>query len=144
MPLSLSNAAQAWNAEQFLVWDPTTDTFGSGVVGRMKRIDPFVSLWNKASRRHNVFFTPGTDVSGVTVVRHNLSGVTFLLSPTFEQDAWQGGAAYTEMHRCHKVTPPSGRAHFSRPRASGISRSFSTNGQRTTPGCLNTSEAHHS
>jgi hypothetical protein len=51
----------------------------------------------------------------VSVVQHNLSGVVFLLSPTFEQDAWQGGAAYTEMHRCHKVMPPSGGKGIYRP-----------------------------
>lgn len=115
MPLSLTNAAQAWNAEEFLFWDPTTDTFGPGVAGRMKRIDPFVSLWTKASRRHNIFFNPGTDVSNVAVIKHNLSGLILLLSPTFEQDAWQGGPAYTEMRRAHKVTPPSGGKGMYRP-----------------------------
>ncbi len=108
MPLSLANAAQNWNQESFLVWDPVADSFGGGIAGRMRRIDPFVSLWSKSSRRANLHFAPGTDTSSVFVVQHNLSGVIFLLSPTKEKDAWQGGGTYNEMYRAHKVTPPSG------------------------------------
>jgi hypothetical protein len=108
MPLSLANAAQFANTEWFLFWDPVTDIFGGGVAGRKRRIDPFVSLWHKASRRVNIHFAPGGDVSGVYAIRHNLSGTTYLLSQTFETDAWQGGETYNEMHRGHKAMAPSG------------------------------------
>lgn len=120
MPLSLSNAAQFCNTEEFLFWNPATDTFSAGVPGRMKRADPFVSLWNKASRRANVFFTPGTVTTSVVVIQHNLTGAIFLLSPTGELDAWQGGSAYQEMRRAHKVMPPSG--------GKGIHRSVTVSG----------------
>lgn len=120
MPLSLTNAAQNWNQEEFLFWDSLSDMFVEGVPGRMKRSDPFVSLWNKASRRANVFFTPGTVTTGVDVIRHNLTGTVFLLSPTGEFDAWQGGGAYQEMRRAHKVTPPSG--------GKGVHRSVTVSG----------------
>jgi hypothetical protein len=108
VPLSLASAAQFSNSEQFLFWNPATDTFGSGIAGRIKRIDPFVSLWHKASRRANIYFAPGTDASAVTAIQHNLTGTVYLLSRTFEQDAWQGGSAYNEMHRAHKAMAPSG------------------------------------
>jgi len=108
MPLSIGTAAQNWNVEHFSRWDPTTDTFGPGVVGRKRRIDPFVSLWSKASRRANLHFVPGSDTSGWAVVRHDLSGDVFLLSATIDRDAWQGGSSYNEMYRAHKVTSPSG------------------------------------
>jgi hypothetical protein len=108
VPLSLTTASQYWNVESFEFWDPISDTFGPGVQGRMRRVDPFVSLWHKASRRGNIHFVPGTDVSGVSVIRHPLSGLIFLLSHTAEVNAWQNEPAYNEMHRVHKAVPPSG------------------------------------
>lgn len=108
MPLSIGTAAQNWNIEHLSLWDPATDTFGPGVQGRLKRIDPFVSLWHRSSRRMNAFFQPGTDTSTWAVIRHDPTGIIFLLSATKEQDAWQGGPVYAEMRRCAKVMPPSG------------------------------------
>lgn len=120
MPLSITNAAQNWNVEAFEFWNPATDTFSAGVEGRLRRIDPFVSLWNKASRRANIHFVPGTDTSAVVVVRHTLTNGVFLLSKTDERNSWQNGSCYNEMHRAHKVMPPSG--------GKGIHRSVTVSG----------------
>ena len=120
MPLYIGTAAQNWNSDEFLVWDHSTDTFGPGLPGRMKRIDPFTSLWTKSSRRANIYLTPGANTTGIYVVKHDRSEVIFLLSPTAEKDYWQGSPAYTEMRRAHKVTPPSG--------GKGIHRSVTVSG----------------
>ena len=120
MPLSLTNASQYWNVEEFAFWDPLTDTFSYGVGGRIRRIDPFVSLWHRSSRRANLHFVPGTNTSGVAVVRHTLTGTDYLLSQTSEKNSWQNGACYNEMRRAHKVTPPSG--------GKGIHRSVTVSG----------------
>lgn len=108
MPISLATAAQNWNTEEFLVWDPALNTFPRTVYGRKRRIDPFVSLWHRSSRRSAIFLTPGQDLTDVSVVRHSPSDVTYLISPTIEVDDYPGAGNYSRMVRCQKAAAPLG------------------------------------
>ena len=120
MPLSLTNAAQFCNTEEFLFWVPATEAFVTGAPGRMRRSNPVVSPGDKASRRVNLFVAPGSVPTGTVALKHNLTGTIFLLSPLAELDAWQGGATYQELRRAHKVMPPSG--------GKGVHRSVTVSG----------------
>jgi hypothetical protein len=120
MPVSIGTAANYHNRESFSIWDPTTNTFGSPVLGRTKRMDPFVSLWHRSSRRGNIFLVPGQAVSTALVLRHDLTGVAMLLSKTTEHDSWLNGSEYSAMYRIQKASAPSGGvATFYSPTVSG-------------------------
>lgn len=110
MPVSLATAAQNWNTEKFLAWNPALNAFSSTIYGRKRRIDPFVSLWHRSSRRSAIFITPGQDLTGVSVVKHTPSDTVYLISPTVEVDDYEGAGNYSRMVRCQKAMAPFGGA----------------------------------
>lgn len=109
MPASIHISADYFKRDTFEVWVPGSTTFGPRtIIGRKKRIDPFVSLWHRSSRRVHLYVSPEEDLSAVYAVR-GAEGSTYLISGTVERDAWQGdGNVYDVMLRAHKVTEPSG------------------------------------
>lgn len=110
MPGSLHIAANFFKRETFLVWDSATQQFGPvSFVGRKKRIDAFVSLWHRSSRREHIYVKPDLDYANIIAVQHVTSGVPYLISGTVESDSWQADDnVYDVLLRCHKVSGPSG------------------------------------
>lgn len=110
MPASIRISSGYFKRETFEVWDPLTLQFGpTTLIGRKKRIDAFVSLWHRSSRRDHVYVLPGTSTSEIAALRHVTTGTPYLVSQTMEEDVWQkDGNVYEVMLRCHKVSPPSG------------------------------------
>ncbi len=115
MPTSIAISAGFFKRETFSVWDQVTKSFGPRTLtGRKKRIDAFVSLWHRSSRREHIYVRPGDSIENLLALR-SASGVVYLVSGTSESDSWQGdGNTYEKLLRCHKVTLPSGgpSAHF--------------------------------
>jgi hypothetical protein len=109
MPASVHISADYFKRDTFEVWSPWTTTFGPRTVtGRKKRIDPFVSLWHRSSRRVHIHVHADEDVSTVHALR-GADGTIYLISGTVEQDAWQGDDnTYDRLWRAHKVSAPSG------------------------------------
>lgn len=112
MPASIHNAARFFARETFSIWNPVSNTFSGSLIGRKKRIDAFVSLWHRSTRREHLYFRPDAEqahmLSSVEVLRHDNSGLIYLLSETIERDYWLGDSPYTTMVRAHRVVPPSG------------------------------------
>jgi hypothetical protein len=113
MPASIHNAAAFFARESFSIWDPATNTFDGGtLIGRKKRIDAFVSLWHRSTRRDHLYFRPEDEqaysVSSAAILRHDNSGMLYLISDTIESDYWLNDSQYTVMLRAHRVMPPSG------------------------------------
>lgn len=108
MPVSLKTAAQAWNTETILSWDPDTDSFDTEILGRKRNIDPFVSLWHRSSRRSALFVAPDTDLSKLYVAKHAPTGIVYLVSQTYEKDHYKGEGIYSVMLRIQKAMSPSG------------------------------------
>ena len=111
MPTSISVSAGFFKRDSFQVWNPGTLTFGPRTItGRKKRIDAFVSLWHRSSRRDHIYVLPEEDVSGILALR-STTGIIYLISGTQEADSWQGDDnRYEYLLRGHKVTSPSGGA----------------------------------
>lgn len=112
MPASIHISAGFFERETFLVWHPQTGQFGpETVAGRKKRIDAFVSLWHRSSRRDHIYIKPDSRFSDVYALKSSTTGIPYLVSETAEADTWQGNSnVYTRMLRCHKVSSPSGGA----------------------------------
>lgn len=110
MPASIRISSGYFKRETFKVWDPVTREFGPRtLVGRKKRIDAFVSLWHRSSRRDHIYLLPDASTSDIAALRHISTGVPYLVSQSHEEDAWQkDGNTYEVMLRCHKVSGPSG------------------------------------
>jgi hypothetical protein len=112
MPASIHNAARFFARETFSIWDPDLDAFYGSLIGRKKRIDAFVSLWHRSTRREHLYFRQDAeqwhDLEQAAVLRHDNSGLIYLLSETIERDYWLDNSPYTTMIRAHRVTPPSG------------------------------------
>jgi hypothetical protein len=113
MPASIHTAAAFFARESFSIWDPATNTFDGGtLIGRKKRIDAFVSLWHRSTRRDHLYFRPEDEqtyaVSSAAILRHDNSGMLYLISDTIESDYWLNDSQYTVMLRAHRVMPPSG------------------------------------
>lgn len=110
MPVSLRIAAGYFQRETFLVWDPDTHAFGPRtLLGRKKRIDAFVSLWHRSSRREHIYVGFDEETADIFALQHLTTGVPYLLSETQEADSWQADDnVYNHMLRCHKVSGPSG------------------------------------
>ncbi len=112
MPASLHNAARFFARETFSIWDPDLNTFYGSLIGRKKRVDAFVSLWHRSTRREHLYFRQPFEqwynLEQAVVLRHDNSGLIYLLSETIERDYWLGDSLYMTMVRAHRVTPPSG------------------------------------
>ncbi len=109
MPTSVHISAGYFKRDSFEVWTPGTTTFGpSTIIGRKKRIDAFVSLWHRSSRRVHIYVGPEESVSGILALRGADNSI-YLISGTVESDSWQGDDnTYEVLLRAHKVTSPSG------------------------------------
>jgi hypothetical protein len=110
MPASIRISSGYFKRETFEVWNPDTQTFGPArLIGRKKRIDAFVSLWHRSSRRAHIYVLPESQTSGVIALRHANTGVPYLVSESRDEDSWQrDGNTYEVMLRCHRVDGPSG------------------------------------
>ncbi len=110
MPASIRISSGYFKRETFEVWDPLTLQFGPGtIIGRKKRIDAFVSLWHRSSRRDHIYVLPDSNTASIAALRHVSTGVPYLVSQSREEDAWQkDGNVYEVLLRCHKVSAPSG------------------------------------
>jgi hypothetical protein len=112
MPASIHNAARFFSREIFSIWDPDLNTFYGSLIGRKKRIDAFVSLWHRSTRREHLYFRQPFeqwyDLEQAVALRHDNSGTIYLLSETIEKDYWLDNSLYTTMVRAHRVTLPSG------------------------------------
>ncbi len=110
MPASIRISSGFFKRETFEVWDPVAKRFGpTTLVGRKKRIDAFVSLWHRSSRRDHIYVLPGSQTAAISALRHVTTGVPYLVSQTQDADSWQqNGNVYEVMLRCHKVSGPSG------------------------------------
>lgn len=109
MPASLRKSANWFNRDPLSSWDPIAGWSDEPVLGRRKRIDSFVSLWHRSTRREHIYLH--ADEASVTTpigLRHNLSGVPYIISQTEGSDFWQGGDLYARMWRAHRVEAPSG------------------------------------
>jgi hypothetical protein len=112
MPASIHNAARWFSRETFSIWNPQTGDFYGELIGRKKRIDAFVSLWHRSTRREHLYFLPEAeqqyDLTQAVVLRHDNSGTLYLISETIERDYWINDSQYVTMVRAHRVVPPSG------------------------------------
>lgn len=110
MPASIRISSGYFKRETFEVWDAASDTFGPDVItGRKKRIDAFVSLWHRSSRRDHIYVLPGTPTANLAAMRSVTTGNVYLVSQSSERDTWQkNGNVYEVLLRCHKATSPSG------------------------------------
>jgi hypothetical protein len=109
VPASIHISAGYFKRDSFEVWTPGTTTFGPrAIIGRKKRIDAFVSLWHRSSRRVHIYVKPEEDVSGILALR-GADGSIYLISGTVEADSWQGDDNnYEVLLRAHKAIAPSG------------------------------------
>jgi hypothetical protein len=121
MPVALKTSATFFAKETFTPWVPATNTFaGTPLVGRKKRIDPFVSLWHRSSRRVHILLDVDQFPALPFVLRHDNTGVPYLISETIESDAWIQDQRYTTMLRAHRCDGPSGgQAQFIAVRTQG-------------------------
>jgi hypothetical protein len=110
VPASIRIAAGFFERETFALWNPQTGVFGPATVtGRNKRIDAFVSLWHRSSRRHHIYLLPESSTANIYALRSLSNDTTYIVSQTTEADSWQGDDnIYSRMLRCHKVSAPSG------------------------------------
>lgn len=110
MPASIRISSGYFKRETFEVWDPSTQVFGpTQLTGRKKRIDAFVSLWHRSSRRAHIYVLPESQTSSVVALRHVNTNTPYLVSESRDEDSWQrDGNTYEVMLRCHRVDGPSG------------------------------------
>jgi hypothetical protein len=108
MPVSIRTAANYFTNEKFSWWNPTADQFQGCFLARTRRIDNFVSLWHRSSRREHIYIRPDACYENTGVFRHDTNSEIYLVSETEEADGWQGGSPYSKMVRAHKVSGPSG------------------------------------
>jgi hypothetical protein len=113
MPVSIKTAANYFCRDSFSWWDPDTDTFQGSFLGRVRRIDDFVSLWHRSSRRQHFYIRPDAIYTDTGVFIHNNTGQIWLISQTQQFDDWQSAGIYTKMLRAHSLEAPSGvKAEF--------------------------------
>ena len=109
MPVSIRTAANYFARDTFSYWNPTADRFDGCFQGRTRRIDDFVSLWHRSTRREHIYIRPDACFEDTGVFKHHQSGEIYLVSETRETDGWQGaGTPYSLMVRAHKLGAPSG------------------------------------
>ena len=83
MPASVRISSGYFKRETFEVWDPSTQVFGpTQLTGRKKRIDAFVSLWHRSSRRAHIYVLPESQTSSVVALHHVTVSYTHLTLPT--------------------------------------------------------------
>jgi len=109
MPASIKIAAAYFCRDSFEVWNPITGAFTAGTfAGRVQRMDTFVSLWHRSSRRHHIFVKAGETIGSPEAIRSVANGKVYLISQTENKDYWQNGELYAHMLTAHLVMPPSG------------------------------------
>lgn len=108
MPVSIRTAANYFTNEKFSWWNPTADRFEGSFLARTRRIDNFVSLWHRSSRREHIYVRSDAYYEDTGVFRHDADSQLYLVSETTESDAWQDSPAYSRMVRAHKLSGPSG------------------------------------
>lgn len=111
MVASIGVAANYFCRDSFTVWNPTTNTFtGGSFLGRFARTDTFVSLWNKSTRRQNIYVRSDQAVGDPYVVRRDATGDLYLVTETVHKDFWLDGTKYFHMLNTHSLVGPSGGA----------------------------------
>jgi hypothetical protein len=108
MGLSLKTAAERFSGDEFVVWDPETNTFGTTTIrGKRFRIDRFTTIYHRPTRRSYIrLLTPS--FPGVGVIKRVNGGEVYLLSETLNTDIEAGSLRYEDIRMSHAVTPPSG------------------------------------
>lgn len=109
MGLSLKTAAQRFSGDEFVLWDPTNDTFDAvpTVYGKRFRIDRFTTIYHRPTRRSYIRLLT-SDFPGVGVIKRVNGGEIYLLSETLNTDFEAGTLRYEDIRMSHLVTPPSG------------------------------------
>lgn len=108
--MHLNKIAQTRMGESFSAW-VSGDTFVENAFkGRVHLTDRFLSIYNRPTRKRQLFVRPGTKLPETYVMRHQSTGEVYILGNGRQdaRDDVDGGKAYSDMYILHLCTPTSG------------------------------------
>lgn len=104
----LAKIAQKNMKEVFSAYDKATKTFvEKSFEGRIDLTDRFLSIYNRPTRKRQLYVSPSENLPDSLVFKHPSSGDVYILGQD-RQDARHdvaGGETYVKMLMCHLVTP---------------------------------------
>lgn len=120
----LNKIAQARMGEWFASWDGEKFVRNS-FKGRIAIFDRFLSIYNRPTRKRQLYVKPGTRIPESLAIQHQASGEIYIVGQgrADARDDVDGGKAYVDMYMLHNCTPnpdgSSGLALHTRKEAQG-------------------------
>ena len=107
--MHLNKIAQARMNERLSSWDGEKFV-RNAFRGRITLTDRFLSIYNRPTRKRQLFVRPGTKLPETYVMQHPSSGDIYMIGQgrMDARDNVDGGKAYVDMYMIHLCTPVAG------------------------------------